>query len=461
MMHSLFDVPAISVGELCRRIKTALRGQFPSSVRVLGEISGCRTFDGNTYFTLKDREGLIDCYCSRDNAAQLHVKLPLADGTAVEVTGFVDIFERKSAYQLRVTDIIPVGKGALYLALEQLKSKLDREGLFDASRKRPIPSFIRDVAVVTSRNAAALADFVTTCKRRGAHVRIRLLHAPVQGAAAAPELARAIIAAGKLPVDVVVVARGGGSIEDLWAFNTEQVARAIAACAKPVISAVGHEIDMTIADYVADFRAATPTAAAEFVAQERDALLVRITHAQTRLQRALLRGVAAPRAAYERTLRDLQQTAASMLSNRTQRLDDAAGLLGRCDPRRRISQWQERTRVASARLRVLGSRAIAQRVLETSVAGRRLSEGFVRDAARRARMLDVAAAKLQMLGPRQTLQRGYAIAYDASGTVLVDSKGARIGENIGVELKSGWLGARVTHKKDDNGKDGREENARD
>jgi len=450
-MRSLFDAPAISVGELCRRIRSALRGQFPSSVRVLGEISGCRTFDGNTYFTLKDREGLIDCYCYRDAAAQLQVKLPLADGTAAEVAGFVDIYERKSAYQLRVTDIIPVGKGALHLAFEQLKEKLEREGLFETSRKRPIPTFIRDVAIVTSRSAAALADFIATCQRRGTHVCIWLQHAPVQGAAAAHDLARAIISAGRLPVDVVVVARGGGSIEDLWAFNTEQVARAIAACAKPVISAVGHETDVTIADFVADRRVPTPTAAAELVAQERDALLQRIEIAESRLRKTLLRQVSAPRSQFERATRDLRRAATGALSLRAQRLGDAAGQLGRCDPRKRIAHWQQRTHDARARLRVLGPRVLAQRIVQNSAICRRLSEAFVRSAATRVRMLAVASAKLQTLGPHQTLQRGYAIAYDASGAVLTDSAHARIGEKIGVELKTGWLGARVMEKKDDDG----------
>jgi exodeoxyribonuclease VII large subunit len=460
-MRSLFDAPAISVGELCRRIRSAMRGQFPSSVRVLGEISGCRTFDGNTYFTLKDREGLIDCYCYRDAAAQLQVKLPLADGTAVEVAGFVDIYERKSAYQLRVTDIIPVGKGALYLAFEQLKVKLDREGLFDVSRKRPIPTFIRDVAIVTSRNAAALADFIATCQRRGAHVCIWLQHAPVQGAPAAPDLARAIMSAGRLPVDVVVIARGGGSIEDLWAFNTEQVARAISACAKPVISAVGHETDFTIADYVADKRVPTPTAAAELVAQERDALLVRIEIAESRLRKALVRRISVPRSEFERARRGLRRAVAGAVSLRAQRLGDAATQLGRCDPRKRIAHWQERTHDALARLRVLGPRVLAQRLVETGAVRRRLAEAFVRSAAIRARMLDVAAAKLQTLGPRQTLQRGYAIAYDANGAVLTDSAHARIGEKIGVELKTGWLGARVMEKKDDDGTNSCEETAGD
>ena len=451
-MRSLFDAPAIPVGELCRRIRMTLRAQFPSPVRVLGEISQCRTFDGNTYFKLKDRDGLIECYCYRDAASRVQVEFPLADGTAVEVCGLVNIYERKSSYQLQVMDVTPMGKGALYLAFEKLKTKLQQEGLFAPERKRAIPRFIRDVAIVTSRNAAALQDFVTTCRRRGAHVRIWLQHAPVQGAASAPELARAIASAGKLPVDVVVVARGGGSIEDLWAFNTEQVARAIRACAKPVISAVGHETDFTIADFAADQRAATPTAAAEYVAQERDALLGRIAAAESRLRRALLRTVQRPRSTFERVLRELRRAAASGLSAKAQRLDDVASLVSRCDPRRRIILWQARAADARARIYVLGPRAIARSAEAARHAQARLREVFARLAAERTHALGVTAAKLETLGPRQTLQRGYAIVYDASGSVLTDSKRARVGEKISVELKTGWLGALVSEKRDDHGK---------
>jgi len=457
MMRSLFDAPAISVGELCRRIRSALRGGFPSSVRVLGEVSESRTIGGNTYFTLKDREGLIACYCYRDTAARLAASLPLQDGISVEVTGSVDIYERQSKYQLRVTDITPVGRGALYLAFEQMKAKLEAEGLFAASRKRPIPRFIRAVAIVTSRDGAALHDFVSTCRRRGTHVRIRLQHAPVSGAAAAPDLARAILAAGRLPVDVVVVARGGGSPEDLWAFNTEQVARAIAACAKPVISAVGHETDFTIADFVADMRVPTPTAAAELVAQERDALLARIAAAESRLQRALSRWIVAPRSRLVRASADLGRAAADTLSAKAQRLDDCVTQLRRGDPRRRIVQWRSRARAASIRLRVVGRRALEQPSRHTAVLATELSAAFARSAERRARTLDLANAKLLALGPRRTLERGYAIAYDARGAVLTDSLDVRIGEKIGVELKTGRLGATVNEKKDDHGENGREE----
>jgi exodeoxyribonuclease VII large subunit len=459
MMRSLFDAPAMPVGELCRKIRTALRVSFPASVRVFGEVSASRTIAGNTYFTLKDSQGLIECYCYRETAARLGLPLPIPDGTAVEVAGVVDIYERRSAYQLRVLDVVPVGKGALHVAFERLKADLEREGLFDAARKRPIPSFISDVAIVTSRNAAALADFVTTCRRRGAHVRICLVHAPVNGAAAAPELARAIDWAGRLPVDVVVVARGGGSTEDLWAFNTERVARAIAACAKPVISAVGHETDVTIADFVADMRVATPTAAAEFVANERAALLARVAAAQLRARRALLRCVAQPRNAVIRALRDLRRARADALATRAQRVDDTVVHLRRGDPRRRMRLWSQRAIAAYSRLAGLASRTVRVHADVLRGASAELDRALADAVKRRRGVFDVAAARLDALGPRRTLQRGYAIVYDAGGSVLVNSAAVDIGEKISVELKSGSLAAVVREKKDEYGEDGRQEDA--
>ncbi|HXW51730.1 MAG TPA: exodeoxyribonuclease VII large subunit [Candidatus Acidoferrales bacterium] len=455
-MRSLFDAPAISVGELCRRIRRALASQFPGPVRVVGEISKCyRAGGGNVYFSLKDREGLIDCVCFESDVRRLQTKLPLEDGVAVEVAGFVQIYDRKSAYQLRVTDIVPFGLGAMHVASERLKARLAELGLFAQERKRPIPSFITAVAIVTSPDAAVLSDFITTCRRRGAYVKIRIVPAPVQGIAAAPGLVRAIRAAGRLPVDVIVVARGGGSPEDLWAFNTEEVALAIAGSPLPVISAVGHEIDHTIADLVADLRAPTATAAAEFVAAERAALLERIGIAQARLQRALSRATKAPLAELARAGARLSRAAISVVASRRQQLDELHGALARKDPKTKIAGWRERARRAAARLPLVGARALLAKRAAAGAADRDLERGVLRALAARTGPLEVLDARLQALAPRRTLARGYAIVYDAEGRVLTSSSGARIGERIGVELKSGSLGAQVTEK-DVYGKDERE-----
>jgi exodeoxyribonuclease VII large subunit len=451
-MRSLFEAQAISVGELCRRIRRTLRSQFPAAVRVFGEISKCRKIAGNLYFSLKDREGYIDCICFEGNVRHLDHNLVLEDGLAIEAEGFVEIYEPKSAYQLRVTGIMPIGRGALHIAFEQLKARLAAEGLFDQARKRPMPAFIRNVAIVTSKNAAVLADFETTCRRRGAHVKVRVVHSPVQGEVAAPAIARAIAAAGRLPVDVIVVARGGGTIEDLWAYNTEQVARAIATSPIPVITAIGHQTDLTIADLVADKSVATATAAAEFVAAEREALLARIAVAQRRLRRSLYRATTAPKKTLSRLTSGLVRAGFFVVSNRRQKYDGLTLMLSRLDPRRQLHAWRERTHIAATRLPVLGRRTIQTKAGTSKTATRELATYFGQLISNGRARVDLAQSRLLALGPRQTLQRGYAIVYDSSGAVLTNAGAVRIGENIGVELTSGWLEAQVKAAKDNHGK---------
>lgn len=442
-MRSLFEAPAISVGELCRRIRGTLRERFHGPVRVVGEVSKCTVVDGHVYFKLKDREGLIDCICFRDRVQSLRLQLPLADGVAVEVDGFVEIWPPKSTYQLRVQEVVPVGLGALHVAFQRLKARLEEEGLFAESRKRPIPSFVRSVAIVTSRDAAVLHDFLSTCRRRGAHVKIHVVPTKVQGAAAAPSVARAIRAAGRLPVDAVVVARGGGSLEDLWAFNTEQVARAIAACEKPVISAIGHAPDVTIADFVADKHVATATAAAEFVAAERDALLARVRACENRLRRSLSRLTAAPRPALRQATVALQRAGHAIVFERTQRLDELTTALRSYDPRRQMERWKERADAAALQLPALARRAFERRSSLLALQSQRLQSGFVRLIEVRVNQLEVAQARLDALGPHHTLKRGYAIVYDHAGKVLTGSAQTRVGERIGIELRYGRLGATV------------------
>ena len=310
MMRTLFEAPAITVGELCRRIKFAIDAAFPERVHVTGEISKCMVAgSGHVYFVLKDREGIVNCVCFRGTAATLAMTFPLDDGVAVEIFGRVSTYSARGQFQLIVDDVVRLGRGALFRRFELLKERLAREGLFDETRKRAIPEFVQRVAVVTSRDAAALQDFLTTCRRRGAHVAVTLVHAPVQGAFAARAVASAIRYAGSLDVDVVVVTRGGGSIEDLWAFNTEAVARAIVQCGRPVISAIGHETDVTIADFVADRRAATPTAAAELVSPDRAKLLAQLTACERRMQRCVARAATSAKDRWGQVVDDLVDAA--------------------------------------------------------------------------------------------------------------------------------------------------------
>ena len=441
---TLFDEPAMTVGELCRSVRTALDAAFPRRVRVTGEVSRFARYpSGHVYFSLKDADGLVACVVWRATAERLTV-LPIADGAAVEVLGRVSIYKERSQFQLTVDDIVPVGHGALHVAFERLKEKLRGEGLFEPERKRPMPAFVSRAAIVTSRGGAALQDFLTCCRRRGGHVAITLVHSPVQGEAAAPALARAIRKAGRLDVDVVVVARGGGSIEDLWAFNTEAVARAIAACARPVISAVGHETDFTIADFVADVRAATPTAAAELITLDRTAQLRLLANLSVRLARGLKRSLELHGGRFARAQRDLSLSPESFVGDRAQLLDDLGEGLRRCDPRRRLGDSRRRIDDLGVRLRLAAPRVLRASAARASEARRALLDVKDRELVRRRNGYAIAVARLTALGPRSTLARGYAIVYDERGRVVSDANATAPGRNIGVTLRRGALMAAVT-----------------
>ncbi len=411
----LTSAPALTVTQCARAIENALRASFPMPVRVIGEVSNFRftAASGHSYFDLKDQYAVLRCVCWATSEAAAAVRDACAEGAAVEVLAELRTYAKRSEYQLSVLEIAPAGRGRLFRLFEQLKARLQAEGLFEETRKRAIPAFVREVAIVTSRDGMALHDFVQTCRARGAHVSITLVHAPVQGEAAAQALASAIRRAGGLDVDAVVVARGGGSLEDLWAFNTEIVARAIAACAKPVISAVGHEADFTIADFVADQRVATPTAAAVFVAGERVKLLERVADLAARLARST-RGA---------------------LGAAAQRLDELAIGLQRNEPRRRVAEYRRRATAAHEALR----RAFAHAQEE-----------------RRGRV-GAAIAALGALGPHQTLARGYAIVFDRRATVVTDARRVSVGEPIDIVLTKGRLAAQVKGKEVHGGGIGSEE----
>ncbi|HEY7979893.1 MAG TPA: exodeoxyribonuclease VII large subunit [Candidatus Eremiobacteraceae bacterium] len=444
MRTPLFPAPALTVGELCRAVRGALESAFPDRVRVTGEISKCSVApSGHAYFSLKDKEGLVACVVWRSTVARLDVAFPLADGAAVEVSGRLNIYKERSQFQLTVDDVVPQGRGAMHRLYELLKEKLRREGLFDEARKRPIPEFVSKVAIVTSRGSAALQDFITTCRRRGGHVAITVVHAPVQGESAVPELAIAIARAGRLPVDVVVVARGGGSIEDLWAFNAEVVARAIVACARPVISAIGHETDFTIADFVADKRAATPTAAAELVTADRFGLLRRIAQLDARLGRSFARAVAHARFRWGQALDALVRAPDTFIGAAAQTVDDLAAGVRRGDPRRRLAEGRRRIADALFRARALGPRAIEQARSRSGTAHEKLTGSFNRVVTARRNAFDINNARLVTLGPRATLARGYAIVHDARDRVISDAAVTSAGERIGVTLRRGGLTATV------------------
>ncbi len=383
-----------SVSELTRQIKRLLEGTF-GEVWVEGELSNVKLHtSGHLYFSIKDETSSLGGVMFRARASRL--RFEPRDGTKVRVQGAVTIYEPQSRYQINANAIEPVGIGELELAFRQLYERLEKEGLFDAARKRTLPRFPSVVGIVTSETGAAIRDLLSVLGRRAPHVRIVVRPARVQGNGAAEDIVRGIEELDEWGgADVIIIGRGGGSIEDLWAFNEEIVARAIRACRVPVVSAVGHEIDFTIADFAADVRAATPSAAAELVAPERDAQLLALDRAGGRLARALVQGLRARR--------------------------DRVMLLARAGAFRRPLELYRR------------------RSQEVDVLGERL-QGAAHVTAERARLrLASLGGRLGALSPLAVLGRGYALVWNAAGELLRAATDARAGERVRLRLASGSL----------------------
>jgi exodeoxyribonuclease VII large subunit len=409
-----------SVGELNSAIRAALDAEF-RDVWVSGEISGLKlAASGHYYFTLKERESQVKCVAFR--SAHRYWKFKPQDGLAVLARGRIDVYEARGEYQLLVEALEPQGVGALQLAFEQLKRKLAAEGLFAPERKRPLPRFPRRIGIVTSPRGAAIADLIQILSRRFPGLHIRLYPALVQGEGSVEEVCRGIqfFSESRWP-DVLIVGRGGGSLEDLWTFNEEAVARAIAACSVPVVSAVGHETDVTIADFVADLRAPTPSAAAEMVVRTRDELLDRVTAARAKTAQAMRYRLAM----LERRLRQQGiERAMSALHRRVGR-----GLQSVDD---REYRMRERIRAA------LDARGRARRSLEA-----RLQGCDVRLRLARSRgALDRLSGQLSSLSPLRILERGYAIVSGADG-IVKDAAAAPPDSAIHVRLAKGELDAVV------------------
>jgi exodeoxyribonuclease VII large subunit len=412
-------------------------------VTVEGEVSNCKPWSsGHIYFTLKDDYAQVRAVLFRMQARQL--KFRLEDGMHVVVRGRLSVYEVKGEYQLIADAVDPHGLGALQAAFEQLKRKLQDEGLFDAARKRPLPALPRRIGVVTSGDGAALRDILRILTVRHPAARIVVRPARVQGEDAAGDLVRALRAIVLVPeLDVIIIGRGGGSAEDLSAFNDERLARAIAACPVPVISGVGHEVDFTIADFVADVRAATPSNAAELVVERADHVRARIDRATERLVRVLERAVHARMQRHDRAEARLQQWPVGIhlrerdrqeLDTRLARALTArlAGVRERCEALRSRLERRDVRRV-TADLRARTVRADSR--LRAAVVSRR------HVAERRAATL---AARLDALSPLAVLGRGYAVCWNDARTSIIRSSGqVHPGERVRVTLAQGELGCRV------------------
>ncbi|MBI4636172.1 MAG: exodeoxyribonuclease VII large subunit, partial [Candidatus Rokubacteria bacterium] len=347
------DRAVVSVSELTAQLRALLEERFPA-VWVEGEISNFRQYpSGHAYFTLKDESAQLRCVLFR--ARQRRIRFEPADGLHVLAFGSVEVYAARGEYQLVVELLEPRGLGALQLAFEQLKARLAEEGLFDAARKRPLPRFPRKIGIVTSPAGAAIRDMLRVIGRRFGELSIVIAPARVQGEGAAEEIAaglRDLNAVGD--VDVIIVGRGGGSLEDLWAFNEEVVARAIAASKVPVISAVGHEVDVTIADFVADLRAPTPSAAAELVVREKQSVVESLAELRARLTRAIVRRLEGDRARLESLRhRRVLTDPARALRDVERRLDDARARL-RHAAAAALRRARHRTELVTAGLRAAG-----------------------------------------------------------------------------------------------------------
>jgi exodeoxyribonuclease VII large subunit len=437
----------LTVSELTARIRDLLAKNF-FDLWVQGEISNCHEAQsGHTYFTLKDERAQIRGVLFKQ---QRGIKFRPEDGLRVTVRGSISVYEARGEYQIYVENIEPVGLGALQLAFEQLKKRLEAEGLFDPAKKRPLPRLPSRIGLITSPSGAAIRDIVRILRRRFPNVHLTLYPVRVQGEGAPEEIVKALNFFNQKKVaDVLILARGGGSLEDLWAFNEEIVARAIAASEVAVISGVGHEMDFTIADFVADVRASTPSAAAELVVQTRrefDKHIVDLRGALAEQMR--YRILVLSRRVHEMSARRGFRRPLDLLRQQRQRADEmiarlALGLRARLEQSRkrftaahlRIASFDFRVSLAAFRLR------LEKRASELGVRVERLLR------AKRERLARLAL-QLEERSPLRVLERGYAIATDAAGKVLRSTENISIGDSVAIQLHRGRLTTEVKKKED-------------
>jgi exodeoxyribonuclease VII large subunit len=433
-----------SVKELNAAVRDALESEF-RDVRVVGEISGVRlATSGHCYFTLKEQDSLVKCVCYR--SAYRYLKVKPQDGLAVTVRGQLSVFEARGEYQIQVESLTAVGAGALQLAFEDLKKRLSAEGLFSQARKRNMPAFPRRIGIVTSPKGAVISDMLQVFERRFPGLHIRLFPAAVQGEGSIEEVCRGIEYFSLTAwAEVVIVARGGGSLEDLWTFNTEAVARAIAGCTVPVISAVGHETDVTIADFVADLRAPTPSAAAEILSLTHSEILNRVAVAEGQITRSMrYRLVTASHALQKRGVERVANTLIRNIGRQLQRIDDyeyrlKVGIRAKIErlalrQRRledRLKRRDQRVQLERSKARVEAAWAVLSRVMKARL-------------AQRHQRMEIAASSLKQLSPVKVLERGYAVVFDADGHLLKDAASVAAGSGIRVRLGVGRLDATVT-----------------
>jgi len=435
----------LSVTQLTQRIERALKSQLPATVLVQGEVSNFKLHagSGHAYFTLKDPAACIDCIMYRSDAETL--RFTPADGLELIATGRVGVFAPRGRYQLYVTHLQPLGQGALELARQQIQAKLQAEGLFDADRKRPVPRYPRRIALVTSTQTAAVQDMLKVL-RRFPFLHVQVYHVPVQGDGSAERIAAALHHLSRLDVhDLILLGRGGGSLEDLWEFNEEILARAVAATSAPVVTGIGHEIDVSIADLVADHHAHTPTEAAQIATQywrtapdllDGHALRLKreiqslLTHARQRLahieRHELFRRPLDRVNQLRQLLDDRERTLTTAIAAR---LRDKSDRIARLEARLRERHPRHRTVLESQRLTALVTRL-------RRAAGQTLQI--------RSRTIDLLAARLHAINPQEVLKRGYSLTtHKKTGQIVRDPSNVKPGETLITRLATGQIESTV------------------
>lgn len=395
----LFGPRLLTVTELSQYLRALMESdEILRDLWVSGEISNLsQPASGHIYFTLKDPSSALRCVIWRTTAARLLVHL--RNGQAVEAHGAISLYERDGQYQLYIDSLRLAGEGWLYQEFLRLKARLEADGLFDEARKRPVPAFPQRIGIVTSATGAALQDILNTLNHRYSLAEVILSPAPVQGDDAPPKLVRALQRLETASPDVILMVRGGGSLEDLWAFNDERVVRAIVACSIPVITGIGHETDFTLADFAADLRAPTPTGAAVLATPDAADL----------------------RAALGSKLLHIDSAVAALLISNRRDCTDLEMRLARLSPQRKVQEDRQRLD------------ELTERALRGLAAGHRL---------RRARV-DGLASRLQALSPLAVLQRGYAVVRGPDGRILQSVQQVKPGDVIAARLKDGELSAQV------------------
>lgn len=437
---------ALTVSRLTNALRYILEDRFPN-IWVIGEISNSRpAASGHYYFTLKDSAATLQAVLFRSDAARVTCPLPLKDGQSVLARGRLTIYESRGQYQLQILDLRPYGQGILQQRFEELKARLLAEGLFARERKRPLPIFPEQIGIVTSLQGAVLHDLTTVLARRAPGIRILVRGVRVQGPEAAPEIARAIRDFADDDIDLLIVARGGGSLEDLWPFNEEMVARALADSPMPTVSAVGHETDFSIADFVADLRAPTPSAAAEMITRDWSEWRALVAGLATGLHRTAARHLFHLRREHERLAASASLKNIHRAVNRmAQQLDDIAFRL-ESDAREALARRQARLPLLALRLKALHPSQIVHRNRQRLL---HLTAQFEnRNPRNRVALyknkLHYLASRLTALGPQKTLDRGYALLLDSTDKPIRQPDANHIGQTATLLFSRAKVSVTVT-----------------